>query len=142
MLNLDAIIYYETEEDGTWRKLTGAKYNVTVFVKPTYVKESNISNVKIIRWTISGIDFASGGWSNPDEEPPLDYGIELMDFWLNQSEWRVASDIFHVDWSYYAPPEPNATWTISFWFVIREILTNGTSRILNWGDSLFINWSG
>jgi hypothetical protein len=143
LLSLDAIIQYETEEDGTWRRLTGAKYNTTVLVKPTYVKESDISKVNVIRWTISGIDHASGGWPYLSEElPPIDYGIELMGIWLNQSAWQVASDVFHVDWPYYAPREPNATWTVSFWFVIREILTNGTSRILNWGDSLFIYWSG
>jgi len=143
LLSLETTIYYETEEDGTWRRLTAAKYNVTVLVKPTFVKESNISNVKIIHWSISGIDHAIGGWPYLLEEPPpIDYGIELMGFWLNQSAWQVASDIFHVDWPYYAPREPGATWAISFWFVIREILTNGTSRILNWGDSLFISWSG
>jgi len=142
LLSLDAIILYETEEDGTWRTRTGAKYNVTVLVKPTYVKESNISNVKIIRWSISGIDSAPGGWPYLLEEPPpIDYGIELMDFWQNQSAWQVASDIFRVDWPYYVPREPGATWTISFWFVIRETFINGTSRILNWGDSLFIYWA-
>jgi hypothetical protein len=143
LLSLDAIIHYESEEDGTWRRLTGAKYNVTVLVKPTYVKESDISQVNVIHWSISGIDHAFGGWPYLLEElPPIDYGIELMGFWLNQSAWQVASDVFHVDWPYYTPREPGATWTISFWFVIREILTNGTSRILNWGDSLFIYWSG
>ena len=143
LLSLETTIYYETEEDGTWMRLNGAKYNVTVLVKPTYVKESNISNVKIIRWTISGIDSTPGGWPYLLEEPPpIDYGIELMDFWQNQSAWLVASDIFHVDWPYYSPREPGDTWNISFWFVIREILINGTSRIFNWGDTLFINWSG
>jgi len=142
LLSLETTIDYETEEDGTWKSLNGAKYNVTVLVKPTYVKESNISNVKIIHWSISGIDFAPGGWPYLLEEPPpIDYGIELMDFWSNQSGWRVASQIFQVDWPYYAPRYSGASWTISFWFVIREILTNGTSRILNWGDSLLINWS-
>ena len=143
LLNLDAIIYYETEEDGTWMRSSTAKYNVTVLVKPIYVKESDISKVNVIRWSISGIDHALGGWPYLLEEPPpIDYGIELMGFWLNQSAWQVASHVFQVDWPYYAPREPGATWTISFWFVIREILTNGTSRILNWGDSLFIYWSG
>ena len=143
LLSLDAIIHYETEEDGTWRRSDVAKYNVTVLVKPTYLKESVISKVNVIRWSISGIDHAFGGWPDHAEEPPpIDYGIELMGFWLNQSAWRVASQVFQIEWPYFVPREAGATWTISFWFVIREILTNGTSRIFNWGDSLFIYWSG
>ena len=143
LLTLDAIIHYETEDDGTWRRSDVAKYNVTVLVKPIYVKESVISKVNVIRWSISGIDHAFGGWPDLAEEPPpIDYGIELMGFWLNQSAWRVASQVFQIEWPYFVPREAGATWTISFWFVIREILTNGTSRIFNWGDSLFIYWSG
>lgn len=143
LLSLDAIIHYETEEDGTWRRSDVAKYNVTVLVKPTYVKESVISKVNVIHWWIIGIDHTRGGWQYLAEElPPIDYGIELMGFWMNQSAWHVASQVCQFEWRHYIPREANATWTISFWFVIREILTNGTSRIFNWGDSLFIYWSG
>ena len=143
LLSLDAIIHYETEEDGTWRRSDVAKYNVTVFVKPTYVKESVISKVNVIRWYIIGLENVSGGWLGPaDEPPPIDYGIELMGFWMNQSAWHVASQVCQFEWPYYAPREAGATWTISFWFVIREILANGTSRSFNWADSLFIYWSG
>jgi len=107
------------------------------------VKENAISRVNVIRWGISGIDHAYGGWPDLAEEPPpIDYGIELMGFWLNQSAWRVASEVFQIEWPAYVPRQAGAAWTISFWFVIREILTNGTSRMLNWGDSLFIYWSG
>ncbi len=136
LLSLDVIINYETEADGTWRRSTLARYNVTVLVKPTYVKESVISKVNVIRWRVGGIHYTSVAL--------IDYRLELMGFWLNQSAWRVVSQVYQVDWGDYPRPPriENAPKTLFFWFMIREILTNGTSRIFNWGDYLSIDWSG
>jgi len=149
LLSLDVVIHYETEADGTWRRSNAARYNVTVLVKPTYVKESVISKVNVIRWGVGGIHSTSvaptwGGWANLAEEPaPIDYGLELMGFWLNQSAWRVVSQVYQVDWPDYTPRTAQSDpKTLFFWFVIREILTNGTSRISNWGDYLSIDWAG
>ena len=141
LLSLDAIIHYETEADGTWRRSEAAKYNITFLVKPTYVKESVISKVNVIHWSISGI-YRVSGTNLPEEPPPTAYEIELMDFWLNQSSWRVASQVYQVEWPYFIPHTAGDTHTITFWFAIRETLTNGTSKNLNWGDSLFIYMSG
>jgi len=96
LLRLDVIIHYETESDGTWRRTSQARYNITVFVKLTYVNESVMSKLKVIYWGVGGIPTSIwGGWvEDIPQSAPIDYGSDLMGFWFNQSAWRVGSDIY------------------------------------------------
>jgi len=141
-ISLDVIVHYETEADGTWSRSSEGKYNITVLIKPTYVNESVISECNVIRWRVGGGPISiAGGWLYLTEEPaPIDYGLDLMSFWLNQSVWCVVSQVYHLNPSHY-PRGVQDQSILTFWFMIREILTNGTSRIFNVGDFLSVEIS-
>jgi len=135
LMNLDVIIHYETETDGTWRRSSQASYNITVLVKPTYVNESVMSSVKVIHWEVGDLITMVGGWSFfPAESAPMDYGIDLMDFWFNQSDWCVVSKIHHPSITYYPPAPLQDQNILTYYLIIREILTDGSNNLFNFGD--------
>jgi len=142
-IGLDVIIHYETEADDTWSRSSEGKYNITVLLKPTYVNESVISKFNVIHWGVGGGPISiTGGWPYLTEEPaPIDYGLDLMSFWLNQSVWCVVSQVYHLNPSHY-PPGIQDQSILTFGFMIREVLTNGTTRLFNMGDFLSVEISG
>jgi len=135
LLSLDIVIHYETETDGTWRRGSQASYNITVLVKPTYVNESVMSSVKVIHWEVGDPITMVGGWTFfPAEAAPMDYGIDLMGFWFNQSDWCVVSKIHQPSITYYPPAPLQDQNILTYYFIIREILTDGSNNLFNLGD--------
>ncbi len=142
-ISLDVIIHYETEADGTWSRSTEGEYNLTVLVKPTYVNETVVSKFNVIHWGVGGGPLSiTGGWSYLTEEPaPIDYGLDLMSFWLNQSVWCVVSQVCQFNPSHY-PRGIQDQSILTFEFMIREVLANDTTRPFNMGDFLSVEISG
>jgi len=142
-ISLDVIIHYEAEADDTWSRSSEGEYNITVLVKPTYVNENVISRFNVIHWGVGGGPLSiTGGWPHLAEEPaPIDYGLDLMRFWLNQSVWCVVSQVYQFNPSHY-PPGIQDQSILTFEFMIREVLTNDTTRPFNMGDFLSVDISG
>jgi len=138
LLSLDVIIHYETEADGTWKRGSQDRYNITILVKPTYMNESALSKVRIIYWEVGDpLPISSGAEYLPAESTPIDFGIDLMGFWANQSAWRAVTRLHQPSTTYYPPVQLGQN-DLTYHFLIREILTDGASNIFNIGDFLSI----
>jgi hypothetical protein len=147
LVSLDVIVYYETEEDGTWlASYYGYKeYNVTVLVKPTFINTSALSMVRILYYEVSPPYFSAltvyhhlikyhGGSATP-----LDYGIDLNPYWTNNTSWIAAIGTVRPAVVNLKPFSPSLEYApFSYHFVLRSVQTDGTREIFAADDTIII----
>jgi hypothetical protein len=147
LVSLDVIVYYETEEDGTWlASYYGYKdYNVTVLVKPTFINTSALSMVRILYYYVRPPYFSALPVyhhlveCHPASATPLDYGIDLNPYWTNNTTWIAASGTAQpavVNLKRFSPSLEYAPF--SYHFVLRSIQTDGTREIFVADDTIRI----
>lgn len=144
LVSLDVIIYYETELDGTWQVWYGASagnpaYNVTVLVKPTFINTTAVSMLRVIEGLINGGQVADvPGTCHPADSAPLDWGMDMMPLWINNSTWVAQSERV-TSWSRTTLNFYNLDYVpLEYHFVLRLIRTDGTREIFVADDTIRI----
>ena len=144
LVSLDVTIYYETELDGTWQVWYGASpgnpaYNVTILIKPTFINTTAVSMLRAIEGLINGWQVTDGpGTYHPADSAPLDWGMDMVPLWRNNSTWVVKSERV-TSWSRTTLNFYNLDYVpLEYHFVLRLIRTDGTREIFVADDTIEI----
>ena len=144
LVSLDVIIYCETELDGTWQVWYGASagnpaYNVTALVRPTFINTTAVSMLRVIEGLIDGGQVADvPGTYHPIDSTPLDWGVDMIPLWINNSTWVARSERV-TSWSRTNLNFYNLDYIpLEYHFVLRLIQTDGTQEIFVADDTIKI----